>query len=149
MFAAEFAGVFAQGFEQLKQAFAQRPLAKCDRVGNHRRHAVTAGLEFVVTGDVGLQTGMQFGSGAQQPAAERLRQRGQRAGLFNCQRGIADADFNGAEFGFRPDIPVKVLDAAGNAAGLQKAEMPDKFGPVGQWRTLAAERKGRDGVEPG
>ena len=36
-----------------------------------------------------------------------------------------------------------------STAGLQKTEVVDEGGPVGEWRTLATERKGRNGIETG
>lgn len=56
---------------------------------------------------------------------------GQRSRPFDRQWGIANADFDSAEFRFRANIPIQILDTLGDTAGLQKTEVVDEGGPVG------------------
>ncbi|EXI63871.1 MAG: hypothetical protein AW07_04804 [Candidatus Accumulibacter sp. SK-11] len=92
---------------------------------------------------------LQIRPRAQQPAAQRLCQCRQSSGALNAQWRVADANLDRSEFRLGPHVPVQVLDAGRDAAGLQHAEIADELRPVGEWRALPAERKGRDGVETG
>jgi hypothetical protein len=46
----------------------------------------------------------------------------QRGRLFDGQRRIADAYFNGAEFRLRPDVPIQILDALAMPQACRKAK---------------------------
>ena len=142
MGAVQFPGVLRNGFEQVGQGLLQWCLAQVYRIGNHRLQAIAAGLEFVVTGNMGLFGGMLRRTGAQQPTGKGLGQGCQRGRLFDGQRRIADAYFNRAEFRFRADVPIQILDALGDATGLQEGKVFGEFLPTTQRRALSAQRKG-------
>src|SRR5690606_19193999 len=83
-----------------------------------------------------------------QPRYQRLYKGSQLAGSLNRERGIADAQFNGTEFGLGPDIPIQILDGLDQPGLLQLLEMLFKVFPtVDVRRQTATKRKGVQGIE--
>jgi hypothetical protein len=113
-----------------------------------RIQAVTARLELVVARDQQRAGGIERRSHPQEKPPQTLRQCGQSGRANDAQRRIADAYLHGPVLGLRPDIPVQILDAADNAAVVQERVVREEIVPVVENRTLAAEREGRDGIQP-
>ena len=127
---------------------AQRHVAARGRVDVDRVHAETAGLEAVVGIDQVVVFLRHEGLLCQKPGAQRLHEPGQSGGALDGQRGVEDADFNGAEFGLGANVPVEVLHAAHHAGVRHLVEIGLEILPRQRHGRTARERKGKHRIEP-